>query len=142
MRSAQTAGGARCAAIASAAAGLVALDRKEKLVQRADRLGQAVVGRGGSAAAVEAELPDAGLTEQPAELDPERLVVLGELVAGRVRADPWAGLEASLERGPGDRRASPDAVVAEDDPARAVARSEEHTSELQSRQYLVCRLLL
>src|SRR3712207_7547965 len=27
-------------------------------------------------------------------------------------------------------------------PARPVARSEEHTSELQSRQYLVCRLLL
>src|SRR5438445_10192449 len=26
--------------------------------------------------------------------------------------------------------------------ARASARSEEHTSELQSRQYLVCRLLL
>src|SRR3712207_7887406 len=26
--------------------------------------------------------------------------------------------------------------------ARAVDRSEEHTSELQSRQYLVCRLLL
>src|SRR3712207_8844399 len=26
--------------------------------------------------------------------------------------------------------------------ARARARSEEHTSELQSRQYLVCRLLL
>src|SRR5438445_9284251 len=26
--------------------------------------------------------------------------------------------------------------------ARVVARSEEHTSELQSRQYLVCRLLL
>src|SRR5258707_8339177 len=25
---------------------------------------------------------------------------------------------------------------------RALARSEEHTSELQSRQYLVCRLLL
>src|SRR3712207_7462917 len=25
---------------------------------------------------------------------------------------------------------------------RATARSEEHTSELQSRQYLVCRLLL
>src|SRR3712207_7479823 len=25
---------------------------------------------------------------------------------------------------------------------RSVARSEEHTSELQSRQYLVCRLLL
>src|SRR3712207_1323391 len=28
------------------------------------------------------------------------------------------------------------------DPAANVARSEEHTSELQSRQYLVCRLLL
>src|SRR3712207_7300494 len=27
-------------------------------------------------------------------------------------------------------------------PARAGGRSEEHTSELQSRQYLVCRLLL
>src|SRR3712207_7614421 len=28
------------------------------------------------------------------------------------------------------------------DAAEAAARSEEHTSELQSRQYLVCRLLL
>src|SRR3712207_8568628 len=28
------------------------------------------------------------------------------------------------------------------DPAPAQPRSEEHTSELQSRQYLVCRLLL
>src|SRR3712207_6889765 len=27
-------------------------------------------------------------------------------------------------------------------PSRRVQRSEEHTSELQSRQYLVCRLLL
>src|SRR3712207_7550266 len=27
-------------------------------------------------------------------------------------------------------------------PSRAAPRSEEHTSELQSRQYLVCRLLL
>src|SRR3712207_8106160 len=27
-------------------------------------------------------------------------------------------------------------------PERRLARSEEHTSELQSRQYLVCRLLL
>src|SRR3712207_7578642 len=27
-------------------------------------------------------------------------------------------------------------------PARPARRSEEHTSELQSRQYLVCRLLL
>src|SRR3712207_7037425 len=28
------------------------------------------------------------------------------------------------------------------DPTTGFARSEEHTSELQSRQYLVCRLLL
>src|SRR3712207_8233550 len=32
--------------------------------------------------------------------------------------------------------------IVEDDDAAAVRRSEEHTSELQSRQYLVCRLLL
>src|SRR3712207_8136594 len=30
----------------------------------------------------------------------------------------------------------------QDDPGEGEARSEEHTSELQSRQYLVCRLLL
>src|SRR3712207_8126203 len=34
-----------------------------------------------------------------------------------------------------------DADYASDPPA-VLARSEEHTSELQSRQYLVCRLLL
>src|SRR3712207_6979273 len=36
------------------------------------------------------------------------------------------------------------AVVAKNAPNRdnAIKRSEEHTSELQSRQYLVCRLLL
>src|SRR5947209_10223250 len=37
------------------------------------------------------------------------------------------------------RGAAPDAADAVVDPA---PRSEEHTSELQSRQYLVCRLLL
>src|SRR3712207_7163581 len=49
-------------------------------------------------------------------------------------------------RQPPDPRASPQRE--HDDPAvqqpdlRADERSEEHTSELQSRQYLVCRLLL
>src|SRR3712207_7704316 len=33
-------------------------------------------------------------------------------------------------------------VAVEYDPFWAMHRSEEHTSELQSRQYLVCRLLL
>src|SRR3712207_7007710 len=36
----------------------------------------------------------------------------------------------------------PDPVKRIPDPTRLVRRSEEHTSELQSRQYLVCRLLL
>src|SRR3712207_7667481 len=36
----------------------------------------------------------------------------------------------------------PDPAVPVDLLARAMDRSEEHTSELQSRQYLVCRLLL
>src|SRR3712207_8245830 len=34
------------------------------------------------------------------------------------------------------------AAAGRDDAHRVVHRSEEHTSELQSRQYLVCRLLL
>src|SRR3712207_8205501 len=38
-----------------------------------------------------------------------------------------------LPRGPGQQR---------EQGLRHVGRSEEHTSELQSRQYLVCRLLL
>src|SRR3712207_8357234 len=33
-------------------------------------------------------------------------------------------------------------LFADDDRRRVTPRSEEHTSELQSRQYLVCRLLL
>src|SRR3712207_7179272 len=37
------------------------------------------------------------------------------------------------------RRISPEAPRP---PLRSACRSEEHTSELQSRQYLVCRLLL
>src|SRR3712207_7580115 len=41
--------------------------------------------------------------------------------------------------GPAARRARPDLDGAGDG---ADLRSEEHTSELQSRQYLVCRLLL
>src|SRR5438445_4685409 len=45
------------------------------------------------------------------------------------------------------RRDRPDAALGDEVAARAARcgrrrRSEEHTSELQSRQYLVCRLLL
>src|SRR3712207_8063428 len=42
-----------------------------------------------------------------------------------------------LHRLGGERQAEPPLVLGDHE-----ARSEEHTSELQSRQYLVCRLLL
>src|SRR3712207_8251978 len=48
----------------------------------------------------------------------------------RVRGSAGAQQRHDGRRGGGDER------------AEAVCRSEEHTSELQSRQYLVCRLLL
>src|SRR3712207_8930443 len=61
--------------------------------------------------------------------------------------DPGAGVEVLGEHLP--RVHAVDVVRAEDhDQVRALVvdqvegRSEEHTSELQSRQYLVCRLLL
>src|SRR3712207_8115618 len=65
---------------------------------------------------------------------------------------PYTTLFRSLE--PLAREVLPDQLGARERHARAagqqlvlrpplgVARSEEHTSELQSRQYLVCRLLL
>src|SRR3712207_7256812 len=39
-------------------------------------------------------------------------------------------------------RVGPQPLVGEVERVRRTPRSEEHTSELQSRQYLVCRLLL
>src|SRR3712207_8298346 len=60
--------------------------------------------------------------------------VEGEAVGLRVVRDEV------LHRG-GDAAALDTANVGGADPRREV-RSEEHTSELQSRQYLVCRLLL
>src|SRR3712207_7949897 len=49
---------------------------------------------------------------------------------GRLASRPVLGRQGSGEE------------VAEDAASPGGARSEEHTSELQSRQYLVCRLLL
>src|SRR3712207_7772604 len=46
---------------------------------------------------------------------------------------------AELRRGPAR---GPARGAAPDQPVPEQPRSEEHTSELQSRQYLVCRLLL
>src|SRR3712207_7823515 len=48
----------------------------------------------------------------------------GQLQYGRRRTEPFTATEVPYERKP------------------PIIRSEEHTSELQSRQYLVCRLLL
>src|SRR3712207_8137893 len=71
-----------------------------------------------------------------------RSVIALPLDEGAVRVDPCTRGEAG--HGDHDRLlAGTDAVLLQIQrfPRRA-ARSEEHTSELQSRQYLVCRLLL
>src|SRR3712207_7456006 len=52
------------------------------------------------------------------------------------------GLEEALSVPNRNVLAAPVAVVNEAALYRTAVRSEEHTSELQSRQYLVCRLLL
>src|SRR3712207_7174623 len=64
-----------------------------------------------------------------------------------VRRDPGAGLRVAvrteLRRGQERHQLLRGLVVLGEDAGEVAAtRSEEHTSELQSRQYLVCRLLL
>src|SRR3712207_8080523 len=62
--------------------------------------------------------------------------------------DGWSGVEWLLADGEGEARSKVNYRQRENGPITAtwlallVLRSEEHTSELQSRQYLVCRLLL
>src|SRR3712207_8519407 len=58
---------------------------------------------------------------------------------GAVRRDREAG---QAGRGRGDGELGERAIGIAPDPVGAHLRSEEHTSELQSRQYLVCRLML
>src|SRR3712207_7218660 len=62
----------------------------------------------------------------------------GRLVLGRLLLDGNALQGVDRRRGRLGHRGS--VVLVGVDPR--VGRSEEHTSELQSRQYLVCRLLL
>src|SRR3712207_7349956 len=66
---------------------------------------------------------------------------LGDDGAGRADAGPARDLARQVERL--DRRLAlvPAPRLARQHP-HDLERSEEHTSELQSRQYLVCRLLL
>src|SRR3712207_7674084 len=61
-----------------------------------------------------------------------------EIVASEVSPD-GINLDSSLEEGT-ESSANDDFMRSENE--EEVPRSEEHTSELQSRQYLVCRLLL
>src|SRR3712207_7403800 len=56
--------------------------------------------------------------------------------------DPRAWLTTVATRRLVDARRSAAARARREEVTHAEPRSEEHTSELQSRQYLVCRLLL
>src|SRR3712207_8568930 len=62
--------------------------------------------------------------------------VEAEVIASRAKSVAYLYNQSFIV---GDSVANPKAF---DGLAKAVPRSEEHTSELQSRQYLVCRLLL
>src|SRR3712207_7120352 len=64
--------------------------------------------------------------------------VAGKLLDYVVNEGFAAGDKAARDRVRGWLRHDPQRLALE----VALARSEEHTSELQSRQYLVCRLLL
>src|SRR3712207_7782357 len=78
---------------------------------------------------------EVGGLHHPARVDVAGLHVLGHPVYGR---------EGALHRDAFDPGDEDRAVVLDGDvdPVLVLERSEEHTSELQSRQYLVCRLLL
>src|SRR5690606_41996141 len=65
------------------------------------------------------------------------------LDAGAAHADAGADrVDVAIARVDGDLRALAGLAHGAADDDRAVVRSEEHTSELQSRENLVCRLLL
>src|SRR3712207_8536640 len=72
--------------------------------------------------------PQGFLPQDPAQLRDELAARGLSVCGGTVFAALHQG-EAALEK-------------AKEDFGREARRSEEHTSELQSRQYLVCRLLL
>src|SRR3712207_7499062 len=76
--------------------------------------------------------------EGPREGQGLRRRVEGEVAAGRV-GERGRGLRPAREQAEVLQEAAVGRLEAA---VPGVARSEEHTSELQSRQYLVCRLLL
>src|SRR3712207_8310961 len=74
----------------------------------------------------------------------DALPICGAEIAARDAPAGQQRLDGAVDGGGRNgQRAAPGAEDAHaDQPALGVERSEEHTSELQSRQYLVCRLLL
>src|SRR3712207_7941629 len=66
------------------------------------------------------------------------------IVAGRATPTPAPNSPSPRPSSPVPPPHSPSAIAATSSASRhaPARRSEEHTSELQSRQYLVCRLLL
>src|SRR3712207_6861685 len=75
----------------------------------------------------------------------DHLAALGLAVAHRRRLQVLLADAACDDRGENDEEQPPEdgrLAVRGTPSACARRRSEEHTSELQSRQYLVCRLLL
>src|SRR5690554_7593503 len=100
------------------------------------------------------ELLDVALNSVPESVDADALPSNSDgvetsaaLLAAVLMADAPAAAgppAAPPEEEAGDEAAGPQAEAPQDRPpsAAAVPRSEEHTSELQSRPHLVCRLLL
>src|SRR5205823_12110482 len=88
--------------------------------------------------------PVRGLPRHPGPLDPglpgRRLRGAGPDAAAGPASDAGAG--AGAGGGAEDRGAGPDRGAGRGGARGARRRSEEHTSELQSLAYLVCRLLL
>src|SRR5690606_42142134 len=61
----------------------------------------------------------------------------------RAASELWGPRRRRVRRGPRPSGRAGNGLVGDEDPrARTQLRSEEHTSELQSRENLVCRLLL
>src|SRR3712207_7873335 len=78
----------------------------------------------------------------PAERHPRLPPLLADLLrAGAARPTAHGSRDGRRER-PLLRHRAADPATDRAGQDRLGARSEEHTSELQSRQYLVCRLLL
>src|SRR3712207_8892776 len=71
-----------------------------------------------------------------------RSICIEENRGERTRSHPPSGAEILTPTAPSVRRRAGAPGSSGPPPSRRGTRSEEHTSELQSRQYLVCRLLL